>query len=336
MRKFVKLFLFLLIFSCAAHLPEGFDNSDANIADANTSDVKIKTLPDAGVEASLPYGIFDTGYPETDQIVYLGGNVSTSPINVYFIWYGDWSNSTTPNILEDMMGNISNNPWYNIVGLYYQDTKFLKIKGVNNKELQSSTSTIINFMGSSYVAYTYGSNITSGNVEEIVADYIKANSFDDNGLYFVLTSVDVNQSDILTEFCDDYCGWHNSVSINNKTVRLAFIGDVTRCPSSCSVQSEFASYGIMTSPNNDWSADGMSSVILHELSEVATDPYPSIKVAWIDDRGAEIADKCAWTFGQPYYTANSAANVKIGNRDFIIQQNWVLQPDGGGSCELHP
>jgi hypothetical protein len=40
-------------------------------------------------------------------------------------------------------------------------------------------------------------------------------------------------------------------------------------------------------------------------------------------RGAENADKCAWTFGSTYTTANGAtANMHLGSRGYVIQQNW--------------
>ena len=45
--------------------------------------------------------------------------------------------------------------------------------------------------------------------------------------------------------------------------------------------------------------------------------------AWYDAKGQENGDKCAWTVGTTYVAANGAkANMKIGTRDFLIQQNW--------------
>ncbi|HSR08245.1 MAG TPA: hypothetical protein VLM42_13915, partial [Bryobacteraceae bacterium] len=47
----------------------------------------------------------------------------------------------------------------------------------------------------------------------------------------------------------------------------------------------------------------------------------------------ENADKCAWTFGSEYKATNgSLANMKLGARDYLIQQNWVNA--GGGYCAL--
>ena len=41
-------------------------------------------------------------------------------------------------------------------------------------------------------------------------------------------------------------------------------------------------------------------------------------------------DLCEWTFGTTYLTANGAqANMKLGGRDFLIQQNWILSNNQG-------
>ena len=65
----------------------------------------------------------------------------------------------------------------------------------------------------------------------------------------------------------------------------------------------------------------MASTMAHLLDEIVTNPAGS---GWFDKYGLENADKCAGTFGQTYTTPNAArANVRLGARDFLIQQNWV-------------
>ena len=78
----------------------------------------------------------------------------------------------------------------------------------------------------------------------------------------------------------------------------------------------------------------MASILAHELEEATTDPDLN---AWYDRRGAENADKCAWTFGTTYTTSNGAlANMQLGGagttvaRDYLIQRNWVNA--SGGFC----
>ena len=88
-------------------------------------------------------------------------------------------------------------------------------------------------------------------------------------------------------------------------------------------------------PNGPSPADGMVSIIAHELAEVVTDPYAD---AWYDAAGLENADKCIWVFGgdaQTYRAPNGAlANVQLGGRDYLLQANWKLDGRGGGRCSM--
>jgi hypothetical protein len=56
---------------------------------------------------------------------------------------------------------------------------------------------------------------------------------DTNGVYFVLTSADVNES---SGFCKKYCGWHTSAIINGLDIKYAFVGNADRCPKNCAPQ----------------------------------------------------------------------------------------------------
>src|SRR5256885_10939633 len=81
-------------------------------------------------------------------------------------------------------------------------------------------------------------------------------------------------------------------------------------------------------PNDDPAADADVNTLAHETEETNTDEDLD---AWYDNSGNENADKCAWNFGTTYTTANgSSANMKIGTKDFLVQQNWVNANGGGG------
>ena len=139
---------------------------------------------------------------------------------------------------------------------------------------------------------------------------------DTNGVYFVLTSAEVNES---SGFCTNYCGWHSHGTMKNADVKFAFVGNPDRCPNACSAQT--------IGPNGNAGADGMASIIAHEFEEATSDPDLN---AWYDRRGYENADKCAWTFGTTYTTSNGAkANMNIGGKDFLVQRNWVNAGSGG-------
>ena len=72
------------------------------------------------------------------------------------------------------------------------------------------------------------------------------------------------------------------------------------------------------------------SGLAHVLSTIVTNPFGD---GWYDRFGLENADKCQGKFGETYTTANGArANIMLGQRDFLVSQNWVN--DGHGRCAL--
>jgi hypothetical protein len=75
------------------------------------------------------------------------------------------------------------------------------------------------------------------------------------------------------------------------------------------------------SPNGD-AADPTVNLISHEMSEAITDPYGG---GWFaGDPTHEIADLCAWNFGNPLGTApnGQAYNEVINGHDYYLQQEW--------------
>jgi len=83
----------------------------------------------------------------------------------------------------------------------------------------------------------------------------------------------------------------------------------------------------------------MASIIVHEITEAATDPGLS---AWFDSSGKENADKCAWQYGKtwkagqsnstlvkPIAGAGGNANSIVGNREFMLQLNWANRATRG-------
>ena len=234
-------------------------------------------------------------------IVYHGGPVMNAPtgVNVYYIWYGNWSGNTAPTILSDLASGFTGSPYFNINRTYADATK----QAVVNQ---------VNLLGAITDNYSFGTALSDANIQSVVSNAIGSGALpsDPNAVYFVLTSADVNAT---SGFCTQYCGWHTKASIGGTTIKYSFVGNPDRCPSACNAQT--------VGPNGNAGADGMASIVSHELEEAAADPELN---AWYDRRGAENADKCAWTFGTEYTTANGAsANMKIGGRDFLIQQNWV-------------
>jgi len=248
------------------------------------------------------------GGPPGNGISYHGGPVMLGTTNVYFIWYGNWSNNIATTIFFDFSSHIGCSPYFNITTTYYN--------GAN-----THVSNSVAFAASTTDAYSQGSVLSDSGVQNVVSSAIGAGRLpsDTNGVYFVLTSADVNES---SGFCTQYCGWHTHATIQGRDIKYSFVGNPDRCPSGCQAQPT------SQSPNGNQGADGMASIIAHELEESVTDPDLN---AWFDNRGAENADKCAWTFGTTYTTSNgSLANMVLGTRNYLIQRNWVNA--SGGYC----
>jgi hypothetical protein len=241
-------------------------------------------------------------------IAYHGGPIMLGTTDVYLIWYGGWSGNSATSILTDLASNIGGSPYFNI------NTTYTDGSGAH-------ASNSVHYAGSTTDAYSQGTSLSDSAVAAVVSSAITSGRLpsDTHGIYFVLTSSDVNET---SGFCTQYCGWHDNTTVGSAAVKYAFVGNPDRCPSSCAAQT--------TGPNGNAGADGMASIVAHELEEAVTDP---LGTAWYDTRGYENADKCAWTFGTEYTVSNGAkANMRIGARDYLIQRNWVNA--GGGYCAV--
>ena len=259
----------------------------------------------------VPAGLRASGGPGrgTNGISYHGGALlnNTNGPTAYIIWYGNWSGDSATTLLPALITGLSGSPYFNINTTYYDGAA----RAVPN-HITLGTSTTD--------AYSQGkTNLSDTAIQTIVANAISSGRLpkDTNGVYFVLTSIDVTKSGFLST----YCGWHTHATIAGSDIKYSFVGN-PGANTACAMQS--------VSPNNNPGADAMASVLAHELEESATDPDLN---AWYDQRGYENADKCAWTFGATYTVSNgSTANMNVGGLNFLIQRNWVNA--SGGYCSL--
>src|SRR5450830_840741 len=242
------------------------------------------------------------------KIVYHGGPVMTNTTKLYYIWYGNWASYTkAQQILVAFGSGIGGTPAYNVNTSYTSSTG---AKVVNNVQLAGQYSD----------NYSKGKALSDQNILDVVTAAITSNSLpnDPNALYFVLTSPDVSET---SGFGTQYCGWHSNANIGANNVKYSFVGNATTiAPSGCGVNNP--------SPNGDGGADGMASVMYHELSETVSDPDGN---AWYDGSGNENGDKCAWNFGTTFKATNGAtANRTFASRQWLLQQMWLNV--GTGSC----
>ncbi len=278
----------------------------------------------AGVLASTLAGLFSAGClgsPNANNngldtqcvvpIAYHGGPVVHGTFNVYYIWYGNWSSNTALDILPELASNIGGSPYYNINTTYFDNTG-------------THVSNSVAFGGSFVDSYSRGKNLTDNEVKRIVNDAIGGAKLpkDENGLYYVLSSSDVNET---SGYCMDYCGFHKNAQIQGAKIRYSFVGNPDRCPDQCMMLNKTAS------PNGNPGADTMASIIAHELNGAVSDPDGN---AWyFDANHFEGGDQCAWSYGSTVTMPNgSKANVTLGTRNYLLQRNWVNQ--GCGYCAI--
>lgn len=264
-------------------------------------------------------------------INYHGGPVMSIPSsttvknipNIYYIYYGTWPTGSKA-ILNTFAEWIGGSFYFNINTSYtnaagkhiVNDANFTHAPALDN--------------------YSRGHVITDADILTIVKSAISAGKlpFDSNGIYFVLTATDVNES---SGFCTQFCGWHTFAPITKagvtKNIKYSFVGNsASICPNSC-----IYAGNIQFSPNNNPGVDGMISVLAHELEETVTDPQ--LNAWWVTSgpmAGEENADMCAWTFGTIHCanpsTGSNCYNENINGKHYLIQMNWLNRSPGTNMC----
>ncbi|KAK9677653.1 hypothetical protein RND81_11G158600 [Saponaria officinalis] len=235
---------------------------------------------------------------------HMGPVLSSSPINVYIIWYGRWA-PKQQGIIKDFIHSISpesahvgeNNTvseWWKTVSLYTD---------------QTGASVSRNFIVAGEYSdhrYSHGMHLTRLSVQQVIANAVKTAPFPvdhKHGIYLILTSVDVSMQD----YCRAVCGFHYFTfpSLVGYTLPYAWIGNSGKqCPEVCAYPFAIPAYmtgGGLTAlkpPNNDVGVDGMISVIGHELAELSSNPLINAWYAGEDPTApTEIGDLCEGLYG---------------------------------------
>ncbi|XVF67133.1 hypothetical protein PTKIN_Ptkin10aG0096500 [Pterospermum kingtungense] len=240
-----------------------------------------------------------------DLRYHMGPVLSSSPINIYLVWYGRWSRpqkllikdfitSISPSSTPASSPSPSVSEWWKTVSLYTDQT------GANVSR------TVVIAKEHSDKRYSHGSHLTRLSVQQVIATAVKAAPFPvdhRNGIYLILTSDDVTVQD----FCRAVCGFHYFTfpSMVGHTLPYAWIGNSGKqCPEVCAYPFAVPGYmggggpGALAPPNGDVGLDGMISVIAHELAELSTNPLVNAWYAGEDPTApTEIGDLCEGLYG---------------------------------------
>ncbi|HEY0529409.1 MAG TPA: hypothetical protein VGD02_11310 [Gemmatimonadaceae bacterium] len=225
-------------------------------------------------------------------------------------------NSGDASLVGDFLRGLGGSQYFNINTTYYDATN-AHVQNVVTYTQYWANGTNVPASGASVSDSQMLSMLQSGFADGSL-------KYDRNTLYAIFTAGKVNLGG---GFGTQYCAYHGSgtITVNGAAVTVLYAAMPYDYAYSSSCTSGYKS------PNADLGANYEVNTLAHEIEETTTDQLGN---AWFDRRGYENADKCAWTWGTTYTTANGGvANMKIGASDFLVQQNW--KNSGSGGCALH-
>jgi hypothetical protein len=135
--------------------------------------------------------------------------------------------------------------------------------------------------------------------------------------YVIATSTGNNSSG----FGSSYCAYHSSTSSSFGDVAYTNLPYMTDAGANCGAN--FNGLG----PNA-----GITIVEGHEFAETITDQFPN--GGWLDSKGSEVADKCAWiSSGQ-----GAVTTITLSTGTYPVQSLWdnVFNQDAGGCVTSGP
>lgn len=277
--------------------------------------------------------------PSTPLVLqYHKGPLLTGPgsINVYLLWYGNFSSlqkATVSDFFASVGANVPAQPsassWWAITQQYKDSAKrkvspVVKIGGETSDALCSR-----------------GKKLMRSDMAILVRGALATKLFpiDAKGIYIVLTAADV----FVERFCMDSCGFHDSIPITNSKsaskILLAWVGNSgVQCPGQCAWPFAAPLYGPPTPPlippNGDVGVDGMIINIATILAGAATNPFNTGYYQGDALAPLEAVTACAGIFGKGAYSGypgellvdkKSKASFNtygVNNRMFLLPSMW--------------
>jgi len=218
--------------------------------------------------------------------------------------------SADGSVVGFFLSHLGGSPYYNINTTYYDGA---------GTHIQNSVTYTQYWASTTNVPLPLVPVLDAQIQAQVVAGFTSGHlTYDPSALYLVFSDALVNLGG---EFGTVYCAYHGDFTWNGNDVKYAAMPHDIDFPDCTALNG---------SPNNDPAADAEVNTLAHETEETNTDEDLN---AWYDNSGNENGDKCAWNFGATYRTANGAtANMNLGGKDFLVQQNWINA--NGGGCRL--
>lgn len=262
----------------------------------------------------------------SSNLSYHGGTggigVETAPKVYLVLWGSQWNNndpSGEANLLESFYSGLGGSAWLNSVTQYCQGvangTVFCNGAGTPAGNTPSG------IFGGFW--YDNGAAAPSQPTQsQLAAEAVRAAQHFGNttassnaSVQYVIATATRNSS---SGFGTQYCAYHSATSSAVGNVAYTNLPYITDAGASCGAN--FNGLG----PDA-----GITIVGGHELAETITDQFPSS--GWVDSRGSENGDKCAWiSSGQ-----GASANTTLSTGTFAVQSLWSNAfNSGAGGCVL--
>jgi len=264
----------------------------------------------------------------TNNLSYHGGAIDQSAKVFIDYWGTQWasgfstggySSGTAQAYVQDFFNNVGGSSWANSTTQY--------CSGVATGTVQCGSAGVHPTNPAGQLAGVWNDNVTlpsSITQSAIQAEAAAAEAhfgFVTGANYMVFTPSGHSESG----FATSWCAYHGSASSSGGTISYSYMPYQPDAGTSCGMN--FVN-GSDNSFGNGY-FDGFSIVGGHEYGETITDPFPSS--GWLDGKGAENGDKCAWiSSGQ-----GAASNIGLGGNSFAVQSLWSNAfNSGAGGCVL--
>ena len=251
-------------------------------------------------------GCFGTGSPGCLPVPlqYNGGSVQQPGTTDYVVFWEPTGSTVSANynsLITRYFNDVGGSTLYGVTTQYYQ--------GSNQQHIVNSS-----HLGGTWVdtsAYPSGS-LTDAQIQAEAVKAITTNGWTKgiNSQVFVYLAKGENecQSSGVCSF-STFCAYHGYFNNGGQVVTYASMPYAGTNLSACGTQGA-------ASPNNDQDSDAEISITSHEQMETVTDPQLN---AWFDSTGAEIGDKCAYTYGN---TAANGSNITMNGHQYIVQEEF--------------
>jgi hypothetical protein len=236
---------------------------------------------------------------------YNGGPVEASGSKNFLIFWEPTGSTVASNYnstLQQFFGDVGGSSLYGIASQYYQTTSS------GNQNIANAAS--VGGTWTDTTAYP-SSQLQDIDVQNEVKKAIATNNWP-TGIgneYFVYLAKGENECMNGSCSFSTFCAYHGQFASGSSTLLYAAMPYAGTDLSGCGIQS-----GAGTPNGAD--TDAEISIASHELMETVTDPQLN---AWFDASGAEIGDKCAYTYGP---TGANGADLTLHGHPYIVQEEF--------------